>query len=49
MSAATCILVIGYSFDDTHIAQYGNPGVSYNVFWHRLVLVLIGFAAALVV
>ncbi|KAB8222979.1 hypothetical protein BDV33DRAFT_229069 [Aspergillus novoparasiticus] len=49
MCAATCILVVGYSFDDTHIAQYGSPGVGYNVFWHRLVLVLIGFAAALIV
>ncbi|KAE8361491.1 hypothetical protein BDV27DRAFT_132999 [Aspergillus caelatus] len=49
MSAATCILIVGYSFDDTHIAQYGNPGFGYNVFWHRLVLVLIGFAAALIV
>ncbi|PCG98916.1 Brefeldin A sensitivity protein-related, domain of unknown function DUF2421 [Penicillium occitanis (nom. inval.)] len=49
MSAATCILIVGYSFDDSHIAQYGNPGVGYNVFWHRIVLVMTGFAAALIV
>ncbi|KAL3489993.1 hypothetical protein BJX62DRAFT_226240 [Aspergillus germanicus] len=48
MSAATCLLIVGHSFDDTHITQYGNPGIGYNVFWHRLCLVLIGFAAALI-
>ncbi|KAJ5182610.1 hypothetical protein N7492_000226 [Penicillium capsulatum] len=49
MGAATCVLVIGYSYDDTHIPQYGNPGWGYSVFWRRLVLVLIGSAAALIV
>ncbi|OOQ91162.1 hypothetical protein PEBR_01212 [Penicillium brasilianum] len=49
MGGATCILVIGYSYDDTHIPSYGNPGWGYNVFWRRLVLVLIGGAAALIV
>ncbi|KGO45690.1 Brefeldin A sensitivity protein-related, domain of unknown function DUF2421 [Penicillium expansum] len=49
MAGATCILVIGYSFEDTHIPTYGNPGWGYNVFWRRLVLVLIGSAAALIV
>ncbi|CAG8947604.1 unnamed protein product [Penicillium salamii] len=49
MAGATCILVIGYSYDDTHIPAYGNPGWGYNVFWRRLVLVLIGSAAALIV
>ncbi|KAJ5165047.1 Brefeldin A sensitivity protein-related protein [Penicillium coprophilum] len=32
-----------------HIPTYGNPGWGYNVFWRRLVLVLIGSAAALIV
>jgi hypothetical protein len=32
-----------------HIAQYGNPGVGYTAFWHRLLLILIGFSAALIV
>ncbi|KAJ5958666.1 Brefeldin A sensitivity protein-related protein [Penicillium vulpinum] len=49
MAGATCILVVGYSYDDTHIPSYGNPGWGYNVFWRRLVLVLIGSAAALIV
>ncbi|RLL93009.1 hypothetical protein CFD26_101212 [Aspergillus turcosus] len=49
MSAATFFLVIGYSFADTQIPQYGNPGVGYSVFWRRLVLVFVGFAAALIV
>ncbi|KAJ5688981.1 hypothetical protein N7462_003373 [Penicillium macrosclerotiorum] len=49
MGGATCILVIGYSYDDTHIPSYGNPGEGYSVFWRRLVLVLVGSAAALVV
>ncbi|RHZ68945.1 hypothetical protein CDV55_100099 [Aspergillus turcosus] len=49
MSAATFFLVIGYSLADTQIPQYGNPGVGYSVFWRRLVLVFVGFAAALIV
>ncbi|KAH1543164.1 hypothetical protein KXX57_005896 [Aspergillus fumigatus] len=49
MSAATFFLIIGYSFADTQIPQYGNPGVGYNVFWRRMVLVFVGFAAALIV
>ncbi|KAJ5562402.1 Brefeldin A sensitivity protein-related protein [Penicillium sp. DV-2018c] len=49
MAGATCILIVGYSYDDTHIPAYGNPGWGYSVFWRRLVLVLIGSAAALIV
>ncbi|CAI7646711.1 unnamed protein product [Penicillium glandicola] len=49
MAGATCILVVGYSFEDTHIPAYGNPGWGYNVFWRRLTLVLIGSVAALIV
>ncbi|KAH7311422.1 hypothetical protein B0I35DRAFT_452695 [Stachybotrys elegans] len=48
LGAATSCLVIGYSYDDAHIAQYGLPGRGYEAFWKRLVLVLIGFAAATV-
>lgn len=33
----------------SHIPQYGDPGIGYTVFWHRLVLVIIGLAGALVV
>ncbi|PWY87857.1 hypothetical protein BO94DRAFT_465429 [Aspergillus sclerotioniger CBS 115572] len=46
IGAATFLLVIAYSYDDTHIPQYGNPGVGYSVFWRRLVLVLVGVAAS---
>ncbi|KAL4891712.1 hypothetical protein BDV59DRAFT_203308 [Aspergillus ambiguus] len=46
MGGATFLLVVAYSYDDTHIPQYGNPGVGYTVFWRRLLLVLIGVAAA---
>jgi uncharacterized membrane protein YgaE (UPF0421/DUF939 family) len=35
--------------DRRQIPQYGNPGVGYSVFWRRLVLVFVGFAAALIV
>ncbi|OJJ51069.1 hypothetical protein ASPZODRAFT_127074 [Penicilliopsis zonata CBS 506.65] len=49
MSAATCLLVIGYSYDDKHVTQYSDTGLGYSVFWRRLVLVFIGSTAALVV
>ncbi|GAD99554.1 hypothetical protein PVAR5_8269 [Paecilomyces variotii No. 5] len=49
MGGATMLLVVGYSFDDTHIPQYGNPGIGYHVFWHRLVLVIIGVCASIIV
>ncbi|KAL4758221.1 uncharacterized protein BDW70DRAFT_170496 [Aspergillus foveolatus] len=49
MSAATFLLVVAYSYVDTHNPAYGNPGVGYQVFWRRLLLVLIGVAAAMIV
>ncbi|KAF9884969.1 hypothetical protein FE257_000879 [Aspergillus nanangensis] len=49
MGAATFLLVVSYSYNDTHIPQYGNPGVGYTVFWRRLLLVLIGVATATIV
>ncbi|KAG5934243.1 hypothetical protein E4U53_000727, partial [Claviceps sorghi] len=49
MTASTFMLIVGYSWDQHHIAQYGLPGVGYEAFWRRLVLVLIGFAAAFIV
>ncbi|KAL4995970.1 hypothetical protein BDV10DRAFT_202665 [Aspergillus recurvatus] len=49
MSAATFLLVVAYSYADTHNPVYGNPGVGYQVFWRRLLLVLIGIAAATIV
>ncbi|KAL2811472.1 hypothetical protein BJX63DRAFT_444061 [Aspergillus granulosus] len=49
MAAATFLLIIGFSYDDQHIPQYGSAGQGYVVFWRRLVLVLVGVAAALIV
>ncbi|KAF2997210.1 hypothetical protein E8E14_001560 [Neopestalotiopsis sp. 37M] len=49
MMTTTIYLVVAYSWSDTHNPVYGNPGVGYNVFWRRLLLVLVGFAASLLV
>jgi hypothetical protein len=49
MAAATAYLVVAYSWVNTHTPSYGNTTEGYSVFWHRLVLVLIGFAAAIIV
>ncbi|KAL4895284.1 hypothetical protein BDV59DRAFT_191799 [Aspergillus ambiguus] len=49
MSGVTFVLVVGFSYDDAHIQQYGLPGHGYEAFWKRLVTVLLGFVAAFVV
>ncbi|KAK1764196.1 hypothetical protein QBC33DRAFT_561941 [Phialemonium atrogriseum] len=49
MSGATFALVVGFSYDQHHINQYGLPGVGYEAFWKRLVTVLLGFVASIVV
>ncbi|PLB53541.1 hypothetical protein P170DRAFT_435148 [Aspergillus steynii IBT 23096] len=49
MSGATFMLVIGFSYDDTHLSQYGLPGHGYEAFYKRLVTVLLGFVAAFIV
>ncbi|KAJ6104092.1 hypothetical protein N7523_010412 [Penicillium sp. IBT 18751x] len=49
MSGATYVLVLGFSYDDTHIDQYGLPGYGYAAFYKRLVTVLLGLVAAFVV
>ncbi|THC98089.1 hypothetical protein EYZ11_002441 [Aspergillus tanneri] len=49
MSGVTFMLVIGFSYDDTHTPQYGLPGHGYTAFYKRLVTVLLGFVAAFVV
>lgn len=33
MMAVTSSLIVGYSWQDQHLAQYGNPGVGYSVAW----------------
>ncbi|KAH8174077.1 aromatic acid exporter family member 2 domain-containing protein [Sarocladium implicatum] len=49
MGSATFALVIGFSWDEDHLAQYGLPGKGYVAFWKRVVTVLIGFLAAFLV
>ncbi|KLP14067.1 membrane protein [Fusarium fujikuroi] len=49
MLTSTMYMVMSYSWVDTHIPSYGNPGVGYEVFWRRILLVLIGFGAAVLV
>ncbi|KAM0209453.1 hypothetical protein ACHAQI_006501 [Fusarium lateritium] len=49
MLTSTMYMVVSYSWVDTHIPTYGNPGVGYDVFWRRILLVLIGFGAAVLV
>ncbi|KAL5335427.1 hypothetical protein BJX70DRAFT_375287 [Aspergillus crustosus] len=49
IAAATFLLVVAYSYVDTHTPTYGDPGVGYSVFWKRLLLVLVGVAAATIV
>ncbi|KAI5205514.1 hypothetical protein AUEXF2481DRAFT_1912 [Aureobasidium subglaciale EXF-2481] len=49
IGGATVILVIGYSYIDTHLPTYGNPGWGYEVFWRRTVLVLVGFGVSFIV
>ncbi|GAA5854342.1 hypothetical protein JCM9279_004726 [Rhodotorula babjevae] len=44
MAAVTSVLVVGYSWQDTHLPSLGNPGVGYSVAWRRALLVLIGAA-----
>ena len=49
MGSATFALVIGFSWDQGHLTQYGLPGKGYEAFWKRVVTVLIGFLAAFLV
>lgn len=49
LAGATFSLVVGFSYDESHIQQYGLPGKGYVAFWKRLVTVLLGFVAAAVV
>lgn len=49
MAGATFSLTIGYSYDNSHLDEYGLIGKGFEVFWKRLVTVLAGLAAALVI
>ncbi|KAF8186290.1 hypothetical protein BJ912DRAFT_852397 [Pholiota molesta] len=44
----TAMLVIGYSYQDTHIVVPGAPGFGFPVFWKRFVLVTVGVVAAFI-
>ncbi|GAA5871160.1 hypothetical protein JCM8547_001473 [Rhodosporidiobolus lusitaniae] len=46
--AVTTILIVGYSWQDTHLASVGNPGVGYTLAWKRALLVMIGTGIAAV-
>ena len=43
---ATWVLIVGYSWLDTHITVLGNPGKGWDIAWRRWVLVSIGASAA---
>ena len=49
MSGITFVLVLGFSFDATHIDSYGLPGYGYEAFYKRVVTVLLGLLAGLIV
>ncbi|EPS43040.1 hypothetical protein H072_2965 [Dactylellina haptotyla CBS 200.50] len=49
MGIATMMLIVGYSWESNYLPQliYAEPG--YGVFYRRLLLVIVGFAAAIIV
>ncbi|KAJ5909725.1 hypothetical protein N7504_004368 [Penicillium tannophilum] len=49
MSGVSFVLVVGFSYDATHIETYGLPGYGYEAFYKRVVTVLLGILAALIV
>ncbi|KAF4332435.1 hypothetical protein FBEOM_13765 [Fusarium beomiforme] len=48
MMGITAYIVAIYSWIDTHEDPYGNPGKGFEVFWRRLVLVLVGLGATFI-
>ncbi|KAI0339296.1 hypothetical protein BDW22DRAFT_1409168 [Trametopsis cervina] len=46
---ATWVLIVGYSWLDTHLVIAGNPGKGWDVAWRRWVLVTIGAAASFII
>ncbi|KAM0749035.1 hypothetical protein T439DRAFT_327526 [Meredithblackwellia eburnea MCA 4105] len=49
IGGVTSVLIVGYSWIDTHLVSLGNPGVGASIAWRRAVLVLIGMAAATII
>lgn len=44
----TAALVVGYSYQDTHLTIPSSPGTGFSVFWRRFVLVTIGVFGAFI-
>ncbi|TFK48067.1 hypothetical protein OE88DRAFT_1635639 [Heliocybe sulcata] len=44
----TIVLVLGYSWQDTHFPQPSSPGEGFGVAWRRFVLVVCGVTAAFI-
>ncbi|KAK6528596.1 hypothetical protein TWF281_009834 [Arthrobotrys megalospora] len=49
MGVATLMLVIGYSWEVQYLPQVIHTEPGYGVFYRRLILVMVGFAAAIIV
>lgn len=49
LGSSTFAMLIGYSWDMHHLTIYGLPGAGYTAFWRRVVMVLVGFVAAVIV
>ncbi|EST06750.2 protein of unknown function DUF2422 [Kalmanozyma brasiliensis GHG001] len=49
MLNVSCILVVGYSWIDTHLTVLANSGIGIEVAWKRTLLVIIGMTVALIV
>jgi hypothetical protein len=49
MSGVTFVLVMGFSYDATHLQDYGFPGYGYEAFYKRVITVLLGIMAAFIV
>ncbi|KAJ5594875.1 uncharacterized protein N7459_001083 [Penicillium hispanicum] len=49
MTGITFVLVLGFSYDATHLQAYGLPGYGYEAFYKRVVTVLLGLVAAFIV
>ena len=49
MLNVSVILIVGYSWIDTHLQVLANSGIGIEVAWRRTLLVIIGMAVALIV
>ncbi|KOS23185.1 Uncharacterized protein ESCO_003352 [Escovopsis weberi] len=49
IGGATFALIIGFSWDQHHMQQDGLPGQGFEAFWKRVVTVILGFIATVIV